>query len=258
MRGILVAVCGNNGIGKTTFSAALAAAVTRKAKKSIYNVLLIDADKKVPAFGCFAPNDNITADLGALMRQPRLTPEIISDNISCPPGLDTIGLMGYQSSAKYNDYSTPDEDTVRNLIMSLKLFHPDANTMTGAVIVDCGDPLTDPFSAVALDSADIVFCLLHGDRQGVLMYHSCDKYIKYFESNEIVYSIIPVARNTWDPVEEVSSKYFHTDFPALPRIDEAHRKMVEGKLFTPYDNNNYRTVLDRAAEEMLEASQYVE
>lgn len=255
MNGILVAVCGNNGIGKTTFAAALAAATTRKARKVPFNILLVSGDTNVPALGCWAPSQNSASDFGALMAEPNLEPETVARNVSFVSGLETIGLLGYPKSSKSRDYEPPEEDKVARLLMGLKRYRT-IDASTGAVIVDCGDPQSDPFSAVALREADVVFMLLHGDRQGVLYYHSNERYFKQFEADEIIYSIVPVSRNTFDPVDSIVSNVFHTDFPALPRIDEAHRKMVEGKLFAPYENHIFREVLNRAADEVLEAAQY--
>lgn len=257
MHAILIAVVGNNGIGKTTFAAAITAAIAKRAKGVPFNIFLVNGDTNVPALGCWRPNKlpEKYFSFGALMAQPDIYPETVAQSVSHVSGLDAIGLLGYREDSKNADYETPDEDKVNNMLVGMKHYLTD-DFATGAVIVDCCEQRTDPFTAVALQTADIVFMLLHADMQGVMYYHANSRYIQQFKANETECIIIPVVRNTFDPVDIVETKYFHTDFPALPRIDEAHRKMVDGKLFAPYNNAAYNAVLDRAVSRILEVAEY--
>lgn len=257
MKGIIVAVHGNRGIGVTTFAAAVAASVTRMAKKGPYNVILISGDRQVSGPTVWVPKENNTGDLGTLLSQPTIYMEDVFNSVShlADHDLDTLALLGYKTGSKIYEYNMPEEENVRALLYSLKRYQ-EGDVSIGAVIVDCTDYTSDALAAVALRESDLVVSLFRSDLQGIAYYKANEDLFKRLDSEATEQLRFLVQRSTFDPYSNVAAE-LHVTQPPIPVVDEAHRKMVDGRLFTPYADQNYRARVETAANKMLKVSEYV-
>lgn len=261
MQGILIALIGNRGIGVTTFAAAVAAETYRSAKKGVFNTILISNDRAAPALDLWLLAENNASDLGKLMEQSSLSVDDLFSAVSTTGkgDLDGLALLGIERGAQLHSHSQPDEDTVRRTLLGLKRFQ-NGRVSIGAVIVD-GTDESDPFTSVALREADLVISLIHADRKGVAFVQAHKALYTQLETENVEQLVFPVQRNTFDPAGAVSSELGKWK-PALPVqvpipvCDEAHRKLVDGRLFDRYDDMRYRAAVNTAAKTILRVANY--
>lgn len=256
MKGIIVAFYGNRGVGVSTFAAAVAVHAARTANKGPYNEILISGDKQIPGYAIWQPDKNSVGNLDSLFSQSAIYAEDVFNSITHPDGAPaTLGLLSYPVGRESTDFIIPEEERIRELLLGLKRYDA-GETSIGSVIVDCTDRLNDPISSVALQEADLVITLFRADRQGIAFYRSNRSLFRQLEQNETAQLRFVVKRNTFDPAQDVAEAV-QTKLPYIPVMDEAHRNMVDGRLFSAYAQSDYRHCVETAAQKMLEVSGYV-
>lgn len=224
-------VCGGSGVGKTTFAAALAA---RLAHDRIHT-LLISPDAFVPAFGLWvhAPAKKPVSLGGILERE--LTAESVAAGAYLPQGnRQSLGLLGYLPGEASDRYTPPNLERAERLLQI-------ASTLAHQVVVD-GTGYGDALTRAAAKLAGIRFVLVEPGPRGLLWQKSRppEKGV-----GETLWIACPRAAD--DPVEEMESRLGVSFFSTLPQTAEAHAKLAESRLFTPYVDKTYRQAVEKAA-----------
>lgn len=227
-------VRGTGGCGVSTFSAALAAALAKQGVQT----LLVSPDTHTPAFGLWVPDmpaNHPAQSLGDVLARP-LKLEALADAVYIAPGTGSnLGLFGYLPGEPSDKYVPVDGDKAEVFLSLL-------SRLSEQVVVDAASS-GDAISTVAARRAAWQIRLMDTDSRGVLQFKSRPP-----EKAEGHTLWLACPRMADDPVSEVADR-LHLKFAAsLPLLEEAHRKLTEYRLFTPYDNRAYRDTVKMAAE----------
>lgn len=222
-------VCGGSGVGKTTFAAALAA---RLAHDRIHT-LLISPDAFVPSFGLWvhAPAKK-PVSLGSILER-ELTAENVAAGAYLPQGnRQSLGLLGYLPGEASDRYTPPNLERAERLLQI-------ASTLAHQVVVD-GTAYGDALMRAAAKLAGVRFALIEPGPRGLLWQKSRPP-----EKGKTIWIACPDAAD--DPVEEMGSRLGVSFFSTVPQTAEAHAKLAESRLFTPYADKAYRQAVEKAA-----------
>jgi CO dehydrogenase nickel-insertion accessory protein CooC1 len=239
MNGLIVAVWGNSGAGKTSVSAAIAWALCKKLGiKSPYTMLVCN-DRFVPALGLLMPEVEIDPKIKSisdLLMMPEFTTDDIWNNIVIHPAADNLCIMGNKKEDQASRFGDGDDNAARRFIRAAR------DTMA-VTVIDCGNPLEDILSYQALREADIIISLLEPDTKGVMFYKSMQDYFQLcYESAKINILALSYTHYTTIAPENSIEKIIdrHVDM-AIPYSFEEHQRCIEGKLFSDYkfDSKKY-------------------
>ncbi|MFT9057717.1 MAG: hypothetical protein ABF449_14145 [Ethanoligenens sp.] len=224
-------ICGGSGIGKTTFAAALAA---RLAHEKVHT-LLISPNSFVPAFGLWvhAPAKKPVSLGGILERE--LTAESVAAGAYLPQGnRQSLGLLGYLPGEASDRYTPPNIERAERLLQI-------ASTLAHQVVVD-GTAYGEALTRAAVKLAGTRFTLVEPGPRGLLWQKSRPP---EKGTGESLWIACPRAAD--DPVEEPANRLHGSFFAVLPQTAEAHAKLTESRLFTPYADKTYRQTVEKAA-----------
>lgn len=229
----LTVVSGNGGNGATTFAAALASHLARTSAQT----LLVSPDTHVPAFGLWIPElaqKQHTRSLGEIIARRADLQAIAADVITEPHSGGNLGLLGYMAGETADKYVPVDRDTA-------ELFLAVFTKLSEQVIVDASAH-GDAISAAAFRRAAYRIQLIEPDPRGVLHHGSMPP---EKADGKTFYFMCP--RTQEEPADEVAERLGITFAGTVPFIEEAHVKLREGKLFSPYASSAYRRSLEIVA-----------
>ena len=145
MNNLILAVWGENGSGKSTFSAALARALS----EHFSTVLLASADVACPSFALWGADNEKKTSLGAVLNSAEITAGYLQQNIVTESAHASIGLLGYLAGESIEQYNPIGNEAAEAFFFAVKEF-------AQVTIVDCCLPQNDVFSYEAINSADII------------------------------------------------------------------------------------------------------
>jgi Oxyanion-translocating ATPase len=156
MRNLIVAIQGGSGVGKTTFSAALATVLA----ETINGVLLVSPDVYNPAYATLFPRDKgmHLESLGRLADNPYFDAQFVKSILTPLPKNEAIGILGYLKDNNTEKYNRIEENMAIRFLDVTRGF-------AEITLVDCANPYLDAISHMALLKADIVFTLLEPDEK---------------------------------------------------------------------------------------------
>lgn len=224
-------ICGDSGIGKTTFAAAVAA---RLAHDKIHT-LLIGPDTRVPAFGLWVHKPtHEPVSLGTVLER-ELTAESVAAGVYLPQGnCHNLGVQGYLSGEASDKYTPPGIEQAEHLLRI-------ASTLAQQVVVD-GTVYNDALTRAAAKLADLSFTLVEPGPRGFLWEKSRPP---EKDTGETLWIACP--RSLDDPIDETAKRLHVSFLSALPQSAEAHAKLAECRMFEPYSDKDYRAAIEKAA-----------
>ena len=150
--GVLAAVWGGPGSGKTTLSVKLAQQLMEQDK----SILLLLADRVAPPLSCLAEPRALTnrRSLGGVLAAPRPNAALIRFHligVEDEPGLHILGFLKGENAL---DYPQPEAEQVTTLLEV-------ASCQADVVVIDCGTALPwDALSLTAIRQADHALCMM--------------------------------------------------------------------------------------------------
>ncbi|MCL2773567.1 MAG: ParA family protein [Oscillospiraceae bacterium] len=156
--GKTIAVWGNSGSGKSTFSCILARALAQNKRK----VIIINADLETPMLPVWLPNQIISSDasVGHVLSSPEIDATLVAGKVAVVKSFPFIGLMGYVAGDNPLSYPEIKYDALLNLI-------GEASKLVDYVITDCNSYMINSFALTAIEAADVVIRILTPDLKGV-------------------------------------------------------------------------------------------
>lgn len=235
---ILIGVVGHSGVGRTTFAAALAAMLATKQN----HVLLGSLDDRNPALAVWEPTFHDyhsvreIINLNGSIDVPRLSKVLNPSSLT-----EKLCLLGFSQKDLAGE-SSMNERLARELVKASR-----AEDMADFFVVD-GTNYGDALTTVAIDYADVLIQILPADNTGLLL-ELCAP-LRPARTKKQHRLTILFQRNSFDPVDTVAKMAELNVFTVLPFTDEAHRKLVDGRLFSRYSDPQYRGAVDKTAEEI--------
>jgi len=222
-KGIMIAVCGSKGCGKTTTSVKLAVKLAELKKE----VILVLTDITAPDINVLLPAEKNINSMGNIWAIPDCSVDVI--NKACTTTKSNyIGILSYKNGE--NIFSNPDytKENIMDIFMKIK-------NMADYVIVDCVDAFAyNVLSTVALELSDKV----------IRMGEPTLKSFSYFDSNM---KLLMDSRYKSSQHFKVLSKiksYQAKDIAVshlgeiqaeLPYVEALEKEMLEGELFSLSD-----------------------
>lgn len=252
-RNITVAVWGNKGVGKTTFSAALAQCLT----KYFRAVLLIDSDVIQPAFTMWgvvvdensAEKENLKVEsIGKILTNHNLTDEYLKHRILYHPDNKYIGLIGYQADSDFVDTDPVEGNDAQSLLHETK-------SMFQITIVDCTLPQYDMITEKALQTADIVIILMEPNCIGIGFLEAQRSFIRSNLIDDRQYIFVAAKVEPASAVTQFEYRLgVKLDKNNLPFTQQARDKLNTLQLFKKYDGE-YGATVENIAAQIKEAAE---
>lgn len=154
----LIASWGSSGAGKTTMALAVAAELVQRRK----DVLVLGMDTRTPMLPVYLPNAKLTPinSLGAVFEQ-EVKEAALKDKMLPHPQSDRLYFMGLVSGEVAGiNYRLPDRAAVQALFNVLQ------QSPFSYCIIDCGNPVMEPITLLALELADVVLRTVTPDVRG--------------------------------------------------------------------------------------------
>jgi hypothetical protein len=244
MNGLIVAVWGSPGAGKTSVSTAIAWALIKKVSVKAPYIMLAGNDRFIPALGLLLPEAEIdpkVKSISDLLMMPEVTTDDIWNNIVVHPAADNLCIMGNKKGDQASSFGDGEDVAAKRFIRAAR------DTMA-VTVIDCGNPIQDILSYHALREADIVISLLEPDTKGVLFYKSMQDYFQVcYESAKINILALSYTHYTTiapeNSIEQIIDR--HIDM-AIPYSFEEHQRFIEGKLFSDYKFDSKKYCFDSA------------
>lgn len=244
--GKIIFVDGPGGAGKTTLASAIAAALARADRYT----LLVNADKHVPALGLWMPESENAVSIGQFFSKTEIdatyTLEALGYNFVKKPRL--LGVLGYKADESLEKYNPIEERAAYAFLNATKAISKINPEFDPDVVVD-GSGHHDSLTKAARLTADIHVEIFEPDTRGTLSYGVRPKAERDAEKN----LYIAFQRNTFDLVADIPNRLGLSWFAIIPFIDEAHRKLVDARLFEIYQNKQYRGAVDKIVQTTMEA-----
>lgn len=155
----MIALWGSSGSGKSTITAALAAALAHKEK----NVVVLSLDMKTPSLPLFLPTAQLTINhsIGEVLGGKTLTYDSLRSKIHIHPQSDRIGFVGMVSGENPLGNKLFEKDKIIQLLRVLD------DSPFDYIIFDCdASTFYDTLTLLALEIADHVFRVLTPDVKG--------------------------------------------------------------------------------------------
>ena len=238
MKNLIVAIWGENGVGKTTFSAALTYVLSRTHN----GILLVSPDEFNPAFASLIPNYKGAPlqSFGRIADNQYFSADFLKTMYTPMPGNEAVGLMGYCVNDNVEKYNSIEEN------MAIRFFEF-VKTFAEITIVDCSNPYNSDISSVALLQADIVLTLISPDQKGIGFYRASKTRIS--QCNDGMRRHLLMASPLINPslVEIASNVIGKPFFDSLPYCEEVYEKLISGNLLSKY-KRGYNIPVNRVAE----------
>lgn len=243
MSNIIAAVYGGNGVGKTTFSAALAAEASGFCGK----IILASPDVYMPGNALLMPHDKGVQQesLGTLADSPQFGDEALLRAVTPYRKNGNIGLLGYLKDDNADQYNRFDENLSLRLLSAVR-------RLAEITIVDCANPYEDALSHMALLNADLVFILIEPNSKGVLSYLAQKTLSSAVEGLTAKKVYLASPAHAYSPVEDVAYVVGHPFYDLLPYTEEANTKLCDGDLISKY-RSRYAAPVCRCAGLLREA-----
>ena len=169
----MIAVYGSPGSGKSAFSVALAAQLSKRS-----NVVLLSTNRVVPMLKVLVPSTKIdrSMSVGTLFTGMGMTQEDICKRIVFHPKQQNLGYLAFATGDTPNTYSGGyDSGSYRSIFTPDKMqtFFSVLLSLTDYIIADCMSnptPANDPLGSVALANAAHAIQLLTADLAGIEYY----------------------------------------------------------------------------------------
>lgn len=201
----IIAVYGSPGSGKSAFSVALAAQLSKRS-----NVVLLSTNRVVPMLKVLVPSMQIdrSMSVGTLFTGISMTQEDICKRILFHPKRQNLGYLAFATGDTPNTYSGGyDSGGYRSIFTPDKMqtFFSVLLSLTDYIIADCTSnptPMNDPLGSVALANASKAIELLTADLAGI-EYHT---------------AMLPLLRETVEPEKAIAA--FGRVNPSLHPVSE--------------------------------------
>ena len=155
----IITVWGSPGAGKSMFCSILAKQLT---KEKQHKAILISGDQTTPMLPVWLPDQIVetSSSVGNVLTSLEIDSAITASHVVVLKQYPFIGVMGY--AARENPLSYPEVhyEKYRELFAC-------AARLVDYVILDCPASLTCLFTPAAIESADLVVCMLTPDLKGV-------------------------------------------------------------------------------------------
>lgn len=224
----LIASWGSSGAGKTTMALAVAAELVQRRK----DVLVMGMDTRTPMLPVYLPNAKLTSanSLGAVFEQD-VTEAALKDKMLPHPQSDRLYFMGLVSGEVAGiNYNVPDRAAVQNLFNVLQ------QSPFAYCIVDCGNPVMEPITLLALEVADAVLRTVSPDVKGL---EGIKAKLRWLSNSEDTFRterhlkiLNPVYPFT--PLAEVEALQGDSSI-AIPWSPQAAERQIAGRLLTRFD-----------------------
>lgn len=224
----LIASWGSSGAGKSTMALSVAAELAGRHK----DVLVMGMDTRTPMLPVYLPNAKLTArnSLGAVFEQ-EVREAALKDKMLQHPQSDRLYFMGLVSGEVAGiTYRIPDRAAVQALFNVLQ------QSPFSYCIIDCGNPVMEPITLLALELADVVLRTVSPDVRG---YESMKAKLKWLSNSEDTFRterhlkiLNPVYSYT--PLAEMEALLGDTSV-ALPWSSQVAERMLAGRLLTRFD-----------------------
>lgn len=250
---MLVAIWGSPGSGKTTFTMALAAALSKQRK----DVLILAADGTTPALPVLLPNVkslNAGDSVGPLLRAEQLTEQNFKGKILRHPKSDHIFIMGMaKGEIGTLTYGAPRKESVRTLLSQLQRmpFH--------YLLVDCSsNPLIDPVTLTTMEWADKGFCIVSPDVKGYEFYRAHNGWLENSDSFRMDrFSVVANMVLPTTPIVEAQALFGGFE-ATLPWSLGVSGKFIAGELLTDFNDRpgiDFARQIDQLAKKMEESDE---
>ena len=155
----IIAVWGSPGAGKSMFCCILAKLLTREKQ---HKAIIISGDQVTPMLPVWLPNQiaETSSSVGNVLTSLEIDTAITASHVVVLKEYPFIGVMGY--AARENPLSYPDVryEKYRDLFAN-------AARLVDYVILDCTSSLTCLFTPAAIETADLIICMLTPDLKGI-------------------------------------------------------------------------------------------
>lgn len=242
----LIASWGSSGAGKSTIALAVAAELVQRRK----DVLVLGMDTRTPMLPVYLPEAKLTAhnSLGAVFEQD-INEGALKDKMMRHPQSDRLYFMGLASGEVAGiTYRIPDRTAVQTLINVLR------QSPYAYCIVDCGNPVTEPITLLALELANVVLRTITPDVRG---YEGMKAKLRWLSNSEDTFRterhqkiLNPVFPHT--PLAEVEALLGDPEVIALPWSSQVAERQMAGRLLTRFDQpeadrfaNRIKDIVDR-------------
>lgn len=228
---MLIAIWGSSGAGKTVFTMALAAALSKQRK----DILVLSADGTTPSLPVLLPSVkslNSGDSIGPLLRTEQFTEQSFKGKILRHPKSDHVFVMGMaRGEIGTLTYGAPRRESVRALLSRLQQmpFHH--------LLVDCSSNLlTDPVTLTAMEWADKGFCVVSPDVKGYEFYRAHNGWLENSDSfrmerfSLVANMVLPIT-----PIGEAQALFGGFD-AKLPWSLGVNGKFIAGELLTGFDD----------------------
>lgn len=225
----LIASWGSSGAGKTTIALAVAAELTRRRK----DVLVMGMDTRTPMLPVYLPDAKLTPhnSLGAVFEQD-INEGALKDKMVPHPQSDRLYFMGLVSGEVAGiTYRIPDRTAVQTLINVLR------QSPFAYCIVDCGNPVMEPITLLALELADVVLRTITPDVRG---YEGMKAKLRWLSNSDDTFRterhlkiLNPVYSYT--PLAEMEALMGDPEVIALPWSGQVAERQLAGRLLTGFD-----------------------
>ena len=169
----LIASWGSSGAGKSTVALSVAAQLVSRHK----DVLVMGMDTRTPMLPVYLPHAKLTNrnSLGALFEQ-EIREAALKDKLLPHPQSDRFYFMGLVSGEIAGiTYRIPDRAAVQSLFNILQ------QSPFSYCIIDCGNPVMEPITLLALELADVVLRTVTPDVRG---YEGMKAKLKWLSNSE--------------------------------------------------------------------------
>lgn len=240
-KNITVAVWGNNGGGKTSFSSA----ITKELTKYFHSVLLVSADRFNPSMAVWGvPSDSEKAkrenrkeeSFGRILNCPNLTEQYIKERIIPHPENDKIGVLGYFANEDCETLNPPDGNASISFINEVKKSIP-------VTVIDCTIPQIDFMSEKALEYSDVVIILLEPNATGIGFVYAQNSFIRRNLSDSRKYIFLATKVQPDSAVAKFEySLGIHFEKDQLPFDLDVQKKHNRLEMFKSYSGGYADTV----------------
>ncbi len=225
----LIASWGSSGAGKTTMALAVAAELAQRRK----DVLVMGMDTRTPMLPVYLPNAKLTArnSLGAVFEQ-EVSEAALKDKMLQHPQNDRLYFMGLVSGEVAGiTYRIPDRTAVQSLFNVLQ------QSPFSYCIVDCGNPVMEPITLLALELADVVLRTTTPDVRG---YESMKAKLRWLSNNEDTFRterhlkiLNPIFSFT--PLMEMETLQGDPSIVTMPWSAQVAERQMAGRLLSRFD-----------------------
>lgn len=244
----MIASWGSSGAGKTTITLAVAAELAQRRK----DVLVVGMDTRTPMLPIYLPNAELTPanSLGAVFEQ-EVREAALKDKMLQHPQSDRLYFMGLNSGEVAGiTYRLPDRAAIQSLFNVLQ------QSPFSYCIVDCGNPVTEPITLLALELANVVLRTVTPDVRG---YEGMKAMLRWLSNSEDTFRteqhlkiLNPVF--TYTPLAEMEALLGDSSV-AMPWSAQVAERQLAGRLLARFDepaalkfSGKIKTIVDQIEE----------